>query len=71
MNKHHIYNKRFKITILSISLCAAFGLVGIFVGFETVGTIALGGVEAIAIAFIAGDSYRVSAQNKNNNETEE
>lgn len=69
-NRKNIYNKRFKITIISIALSAAFGIVGICLKLEHIGAIALGGVEAIAISFIAGDSYRTTVHKENDSELE-
>lgn len=67
-NNPKIYHKRFKIAILTILLCSTFGILGIIFQLEHISTIALGGIQAIALAFIAGDSYRDSYKDSNLNE---
>ena len=61
-----IEGKRFKITILAIIISACFGITAMIFSLPVaIITVALGGVQGVAIAFVAGDSYRQSEYDYN------
>lgn len=56
-----LQHKRYRIALISIILLVLFGVVGVIFKYETAVTVAIGGIPTIAVAYIAGDSYRPSA----------
>lgn len=54
-------HKRYRLALVSIILLVLFGVVGVIFKYETAVTVAIGGIPTIAVAYIAGDSYRPSS----------
>jgi hypothetical protein len=75
--RSNVKDKRFKIAVLAILISTCFGMTAMIYSLPVaIITVALGGIQGVAIAFVAGDSYRESIyndtetnSNTNNNST--
>lgn len=52
--------KRFKLALTGVILCMVLAVIGMIIGQYDVVTAAVGGISAICVSYVAGDSYRQS-----------